>query len=321
MTLSYSQITAITHNHILKKLTDNVYDTNAILKRLSMPDKIMLKDGGVKIQVPVINSTSTTGGWYEDLDTLDTSRTDNITAAELEWKQAYESIRVSRKELLQNKGDAAVLSLIASKAMIAEKGIKDRLATGLFSDGTAATGSLTTKQMTGLRAILSTSVTYGGIAVADMAEWIAVVNSNSGNDRGLTFSLMQDTWGECTVGTDNDTPSMLTMNQKVYDQAWSLYQPHQRLMSEEMAALGFKNVLTFNGSPMLVDSHQEANTMYFLNENYLKLCVHKDENLRKETLERLETSNSLLSRLFWMGNLVCMGRKYQGVLADLDVAS
>lgn len=43
--------------------------------------------------------------------------------------------------------------------------MKENLALGLFSDGTASTGAATTKQITGLRAVLSESSTYGGIAV------------------------------------------------------------------------------------------------------------------------------------------------------------
>lgn len=319
MALTYNQITAITEKLYLSKLTNNVYDSNAFLKRLTRPGSLMLKDGGTSIVVPLINSKPSEGAYFDDLDTLSTNRTDNITAAQFEWKQLHEPVRISRKELLQNNGDAAKLSLIQSKVQVAERNIKENLSLGLYSDGTAATGAGTTKQLTGLQALMSESSTYGGIAVADMAEWIANVVGNSSVDRALTLALMQQAEGEATF--DMDRPTVALCRQNVYDQAWSLFQPSQRLMSEEMAGLGFKNVLEFNGKPILVDNHAPAKTIYFVNEDFVKLCVHREENLRKETLERLETSNSMLMRIFWMGNLVCQSRRTNASLEDIEVAS
>jgi len=317
MSLSYNQITAITENLFLKTLADNIYNSNAILARMSRPDKMQLKDGGVKIIAPIINSEPGLGGSFSDLDALDTSRTDNITAAEYEWKQYYEPIRISRREMLQNNGDAAKLNLIASKVKIAEKQFRENLADGLFSDGTGNDS----KDITGFQAALSTSSTYGGIVVADSPNWIAqiITGATSGTAEALALSRMQRAYGACTQ--DNDSPTLVTCRQNVHDQLWALYQPHQRLVSEEMNQLGFENILTFNGIPVVVDSHMEAGAMYFLNEDYLFLAVHREENMRKETIERLETSNSMLMRIFWMGNLVCNNRRYQGKLDDITVAS
>lgn len=319
MALEFGQITSITERHFIPKLVDGIYNSDAFLARLARPDKKQLKDGGHEILAPVIKSKPGVGGYFDDLGTLDTSRSDDITASKHQWRQLYEPIRVSRKELLQNSGDAAKLSLVASKVKIAEKNMRENLALGLFSDGGASTGANDTNQIDGLQAVISTSSTYGGIAVSDLAEWVATVKSNSGTDRALTLNLMQQTEGAVTEGTDK--PTALTCKQNVYDQIWSLYQPHQRLMSEEMAALGFENILTFNGKPVIVDSHMKDNSIYFVNEEYAFLCVHKDEDMRKETIEKLETSNSMLMRIFWMGNLVCNNRRFQGELADIEVAS
>lgn len=319
MALAFAQIDAITEKHFIPKLVDGVYNSKAFTARLARPDKLQLKDGGIEIIAPVINSKPGSGGYFDDLETLSTDRTDNITASRHQWKQLYEPIRVSRKEALQNSGDAAKLSLVKSKVQIAEKQMKENMALGLFSDGTAATGAGTTKQLTGLQAIVDTTSTYGGIEVADFAEWVGVSNNNSGTDRALTLNLMQNVFG--AVSEDDDKPSVIVGQQNVYDQVWSLFQPHQRLMSQEMEALGFPNTLTFNGIPILVDSHCQAKTLYFLNEDFLFLCVHKDENMRRETIERLETSNSMLMRVFWMGNLVSNNRRYQGELVDIEVTA
>ena len=319
MALEFSQITAITERFFIPRLVDGIYNSKAMLARMARPEQLQLKDGGHEILAPVINSQPSAGGYFDDLDTLSNDRTENLTASKHQWKQLFEPIRVSRKELLQNSGDAAKLSLVKSKIQIAEKQMKENLAVGLFSDGTVGTGAGTADQITGFQAVINETSTYGGIAVADFAEWKAQVNNNSGTDRALTLNLMQNVFG--ATSEDDDKPTVLTCRQNVQDQIWSLFQPHQRLMSSEMENLGFSNVLTFNGVPIIVDSHMKANSLYFVNENYAFLCVHKDENLRRETLEKLETSNSMLMRIFWMGNLVVNNRRFQGELADIEVSA
>ena len=246
---------------------------------------------------------------------MNTSPTDDLTSAELAIKQLHEPIKISRLQELKNSGNAAKIKLVAAKMSIAELNMKENLALGLFSDGTAATGALTTKQITGLRLILSESATYGGIATADMAEWVATVEDNGAVNRALSLNLMQKTYG--LVSFDDAKPSVLCANQNIVDRYWGLLQPHQRLMSEEMSGIGFKNVLTFNGAPVLIDSHQAANTLYFLNEEYLKLYVHSSEDMRFEKIVQIEAQAATLGRIFWAGNLVCNGRRYQGSLSDL----
>lgn len=319
MALTYTQITAITEKLYIPKMIEQIYNESAILSRMMKSQYFKLKTGGTSIMAPLVSSKPSVGGYYSDLDELDTTATDNITAASYDWKQIYEPVRISRLDILKNSGDAQKLSLIESKMMIAEMNIRENLSLGLYSDGTAATGALTTKQLTGFALILSTASTLGGIAVADLAEWIATVKANGGTNRALSLNLMQQTDNAARYGSGK--PTMLTCDKDVYDQIWALYQPHQRIFNSEMGKLGFTDVLEFNGKPIIPDEHASANQLLFIDEKNTYLCAHRDENMRVETLERLETSNSMLSRIFWMGNLVCHSRRTNGLLDDIEVAS
>ena len=103
-----------------------------------------------------------------------------------------------------------------TKTKIAETNIRENLALGLFSDGTAGTGAGDTKQIDGFGALMSATSTYGGVAVADMATWIAQIKDNSGADRPLTLNLIQQAEGAATF--DSSKPSVFVMRQNVYDQ-------------------------------------------------------------------------------------------------------
>ena len=312
MALTYAQLNAIAVNAIEKTLTDNVYSATPVLKRLS--DKAKKMDGGLQIQVPVISSTTGAGGSFSDLDTLTISRTDNMSAAVYNWKQYYEPVRISQLDVAKTSGDAGKLDLVASKIKIAEANFAENLSTGIFSDGTGNSG----KDITGFAAMISASSTYGGIAVADMSSWAAQVLSNSGTDRALTLALLQQLDGSCTDG--KDAPTLFIAKQNVYNEAYALFTPFQRIESEEMGKLGFKSLM-INGKPLVVDSHAPAKSILAINEEYVNLYIHKDHNMRKEHHASLESSDSMLTKIFWMGNLGCSQRRRQGKLADIQVAA
>jgi len=315
MSLTYDQITAITEKFFVPKFVDNVYGSNALLARLSRPEQMETFDGGERILAPVVSSKPGSGGYFTDFEGLNTSPTSDLTAAEFLIKQLQEPIKISRLQELKNSGKAAKLKLVATKMGIAELNMKENLALGLFSDGTSSTGALSANQITGLAALMSASSTYGGIAVADLSTWIAVVKDNSAVNRALSLNLMQSSWGAAAY--DSKVPSVLTANQNIVDVYWGLLQPHQRLVSEEMRGIGFNNILEFNGAPVLVDSHQAANTMYFINEEFVKLYVHSQENMRFEKITQIEAQAATLGRIYWAGNLVCNGRRYNAILKDL----
>lgn len=311
MALTYAQLSAIAVNTIEKTLVDNVYSATPTLKRLS--DKSKKLGGGLKIQVPVISSTTGAGGSFSDLDTLTVARTDNMSAAVYDWKQYYEPVRVSQADIAKTTGDAGKLDLVASKIKIAESNFAENLSVGIFSDGTGNSS----KDITGFAAMISASSTYGGIAVADMSAWAAQVLTNA-TDRALTLALLQKLDGQCTDGKDG--PSLFISKQNVYDEAYNLFTAFQRIESEEMGKLGFKSLM-INGKPLVVDAHAPAQSILAINEEYVNLYIHKDHNMRKEHHSSLETSDSMLTKIFWMGNLGCSQRRRQGVLNKIQVAA
>jgi len=312
MALTFDQITAITERFFVPRLVDNVYEESAALKRLKMGMELI--SGGHEILTPIIKSKPGSGEYFSDFDALNTSPTDDITSAAHVWKQLQEPIKMSRLQELKNNGDAAKIRLVAAKMQIAEKNIAENLSLGLFSDGTASTGANTTKQITGLRAILSTTVTYGGIAVADLAEWIAVVDT-AGSNRALTLALLQKLFNAASFGSDR--PSMISSNRGVFNVYWSLTQPFQRTVPDTQNNIGFVDG-SFNGRPWFIDEHQVGNSVYMVNEKYVKLMVHREENLRFEKITQIESQAASLGRIFWAGNLTCNGRRYQALLEALQ---
>lgn len=304
MALTWDQISGITEKKFIKKLADNIFDSNPGLQRLKKKGLEKL-DGGTSIMVPLNYATTSASGWYTGADTLSTADNENITAAEYAWKQIYANISVTRLDELKNSGDAQKIALVKSKIQIAEKTIIDSMGTALYNDGT------TLNAPAGLRSIVGTANTVGGISQSTNSWWASQVDSTT-----TTFSIaaLQTQFNACSV--DNDQPTVILATRANYNRYYAALQPQQRFMDSESAKGGFSSLM-FNGVPFLSDSHCPANHIFLINENYLHLFVHKDEDMRFEPFQKPINQNVKVAKVFWMGAFGSSNNRLHGKLSAL----
>lgn len=288
MALTYDQVTGITKRYFVPKLYDNIFDSNPLLMRAKKNFYEKL-DGGERILVPLNYATTTSSGWYTGTETLNTSDNQNITSAAYTWAQLYANIMIRRDEELKNSGNAQVISLVKNKVKIAEKTLADTLGTGLYSDGTDA------KAIVGLRDIVAADQTVGGISQSSNSWWQAQVDSSTTT---MTIGALQTQFTSASI--DSDHPSVGVTTRTLYDSYYGLLQPQQRFIDSETAKGGFQSLM-FNGIPIIHDSHCPANHLFFLNEKYLHLFVHKDEDMRLEPFQKPVNQNVKLAKIYWMG--------------------
>tara|TARA_R110000751_G_scaffold23464_2_gene64920 strand:- start:146 stop:1063 length:918 start_codon:yes stop_codon:yes gene_type:complete len=300
MALSYDEITAITEKKFIPKLVDNVFNSNALLKKFKEREEP--QPGGDKVVCPLNYAETAAAGWYQGSETLSTTDNEVITACEYDWKQLYANISITRRDELRNMGDAAIINFVKSKVMVAEKTIRNKLSTGLYNDGSNA------KQIQGLKLALSTSNTVGGISQSTYSWWQANVDTTTTT---LTIAAMQGLYGDCGEGTEY--PQIVVGDQDMYDRYYALLQPSQRFADDEMAKGGFKS-LQFNGIPVVVDAAAAAGDMYMLNLDYISMMPHKDENFRFEPFSKPINQNVKLAKIYWMGVFAHSNNRRQGLL-------
>jgi hypothetical protein len=303
MALTYDQISAITEKKFIPKLQDNIFDSNALFKKLNAKKKKL--DGGTSVIVPLNYAQSTAGGWYSGADTLSTVDNEVITGAEFQWAQQYQTISITGRDELKNMGDAQKVDFVKSKVQIAEKTMRDTFGTGLYNAGSDS------KAIIGSRAFVTTGQTYGGISQVTYSWWQAQVDSTTTT---LSISAMQSLWGSCTV--DSDKPSMLISVQNIFDKYYALLQPQQRFTDEETAKGGFTNLM-FNGAPYVVDSHAPSNYLYMFNLDYLDLYVHNERDFKFEKFEKPINQDVRVAKILWMGALASSNNRMHGVLSAI----
>lgn len=302
MALTWDQVSGITEKKFMKKLYDNVFDSNPLLKRLKQKSYEKI-DGGTSIMVPLNYATTSASGWYTGADSLSTADNENISAAEYAWKQIYANITVTRSDELKNSGDAQKVSLVKSKVQIAEKTIMDTMGTAIYNDGT------TINALVGLRAIVGTSSTVGGISQSTNSWWAGQVDSSTAT---FSISALQTQYNACSV--DNDTPTVIMATRANYNRYYAQLQPQQRFMDSETAKAGFSSLM-FNGSPFIADSHCPSNHIFILNENYLHLFAHKDEDMRFEPFQKPISQNIKVAKIYWMGAFGSSNNRLHGKLS------
>lgn len=289
MALTYDQVTAITQKKFIPKMYDNIFDSNPLLQRAKKKGWYEKLDGGERIVVPLIYAATSASGWYSGSETLDTSDNQNISAAEYTWKQLYANITIRRDEELKNSGDSQILSLVKNKMKIAEKTMADTLGTGLYSDGSDS------KAIVGVRDIVAIDQTVGGISQTDNSWWQGKVDSST---TVLSIAALQTQFTSATV--DNDAPTVAVGTRTLYDAYYNLLQPQQRFQDSDTAKGGFSSLM-FNGIPVIADSHCPSSHLFLLNEDYLHLWVHKDEDMRLEPFQKPINQNLKVAKIYFMG--------------------
>lgn len=302
MALTWDQVSGITEKVFVPKLVDNIFDSNPLLKRLKQKSYEKLS-GGTSIMVPLQYAALSASGWYTGADSLSTSDNENITAAEYAWKQIYANISITRKDELMNSGDAQKVSLVKSKMQAAEKTIMDTMGTALYNDGT------TLNALVGLRAIVSASSTVGGISQSSNSWWSAQVDSST-----TTFSIaaLQTQYNACSI--DNDAPTVIMSTRANYNRYYGALQPQQRFQDSDAAKGGFSSLM-FNGTPFIADSHCPTSHIFLLNEKYLHLFAHKDEDFRMEPFVKPINQNVRSGKIYWMGALGSSNNRLHGKLS------
>ncbi len=303
----------------LPGVVDNVYNSNPLFVRLASKNRIML-DGGMDVRQPFIYAKKE-GGSYRGQDVLNTARKKTKSSLIFDWKQYYANIVLDGLTELQNAGAGKVIDLMDIEMEEAQMKLRDDLGTDLFGDGTGNDS----KAITGLTAVCddNTNVTtYGGVSRSggdDIAT--AVIAQYDGTGGALSLALLQTSaggFGACTI--EPEKPDLIITTQAIWDKIWARVQPSQRYPQgagfDDLAKVGFRTI-DFNGAAVVVDSHCQANRVYFLNTNYIKLVVHTNRNFVFSGWRVPSDQDSRVGYIFFAGEVVCSAPRLQGQIRNV----
>jgi len=323
-------VTTITQDRFIPRVIDQIFDGNVLTMRWMRNQKPWR--GGHKIVVPVNLHTITSGGSYFGFDVLSTTQENIRENAEFNPSQMYVSVPISGIQRAMNKGDAAVVDLIAAEMEFRTNWLKDEFGTQLYGDGTGNAS----KDILGIAAYIddSTSVTtYGNLSRSTYSDWQATRTAQSGS---LALSDLASDFDAAAFGAD--MPSLIVTTPAVWTFYEALITPtvsHNvgvrefRLTPEGSRPIeniggnqGFR-ALSFRGVPVVADPKCTAGYIYTITEKYLDFyrvpqptgfTVESERNGFGWTgwLQGVN-QDAVVGRLQWYGQLVGLKPKTSAV--------
>jgi hypothetical protein len=314
---TFTELVSTTFRKHRKEIKDNVSNRNALLKYIMKKGNYRTEDGGLTIATPLDYAENTTYQRYSDWDTLDISASDVISAAEYQWRQVAINVVASGRELRINSGESKIINLSKSRIKNALRTFNNNFSSDIYSDGTAA------NQINGLQALVSDAGTgtVGGINSSTYSFWLnqifnCTTESVTASATTIENSMMLPLWLNLDRGPD-DQPDLIVMDNTYYQYFETSQVSIKRYMDSSKADAGM-STLKYKGADVLFDGNSgiPSTHAYFLNTEYLGMCVHRDADLSIMDEQRPINQDGVVIPILWMGNLTLSNRNQQGVIVN-----
>ncbi|MGQ9610035.1 MAG: phage major capsid protein [bacterium] len=313
MALTYDQKNAVTKKYFEKKITQQAYDSNIFMQRIAKGDRVKIVEGGLKLFHPIRYAELGTAEFIDPDSARVIQHIDTRTALELEWTYLVCDMVMSWAESVQNRGDAAIIKLMADKVAEVQDDIYNKFSKVLFQDQTAKTPT----QLDGLFQIIQTTgsaTTYAGISSGDAPNWKAGYFDSTTTTLSLFGSgSLAEAIRNCTF---IDPPNLIVTTRLIADLYAALLQPSERRVPGN--GKSGATDLAFLGIPIIADPHVNTGDLFVLNTDHMWLYVQSGYNFTTKGWEpdpsRYYTDVNMIS---WVGNLVCDLRRTQGAFTAI----
>lgn len=318
----YNRISTIMKDEALEPyLWDNVSARTAYLYAMKAKGAIVEKGGSDDLPYKILKELPTTVGYADD-EVLTPVRADPYTRIKFIWKQLACPVQITGLDMIMT-GEGAEPDLLQAFIEAAEISMRD--AVGGSSIGVFSTGDETARtSITGLQNILSTSTTTGSVGQlsrATLAVWRHQLANVSSAFDANGINRMVTLYRQCTRA--DESPDLFVVNGETYDnylreitRTFQTIIPH-RDSDDLMVDAGFPNI-GFNGALLFVDDAVPANAGYLINTKYINIVVRSGRNAELGDFVKSNNRDDLVAYVFWAGNQICKGLRYNGILQNAD---
>ena len=323
------------------KLSDNVTNNNAFLRRLKAKGNVRPFGGGNVImeEIMYVDASTINAGSYSGYDAINITPNSPISGPQFDIKQYAASVSINGLEMLQNSSKEAIIDLLEGRQKVAEAQLMNRMDYDCYQDGTGNSS----KNITGLALAVPdtpTTGTYGGIDRSTTIGGFWQSSSYSGaTDGGSAVSAANIQTYMTTLALrlvrGSNKPDLWVADATYYGFYVNSLQAIQVITSSTgsgSAGAGFGPEIKFFGGGMSADVvlgggiNFDVNTsgtnggataahMWALNTDYFFWRPHRDRNFVPIGGERQSVNQDAVVKLIgWAGNLTCSGAAFQGVL-------
>lgn len=294
------------------KIYDAVRDNNAVLAFLESKGKIQDLSGGVNIVESVSIKENTNFAWQDPNNATAVDEVEVLIDATYDWKYLYGNVVLPGHKIRNNSGKEVKHNLLKALMENAKSTMRNKVDVAMFntSDAVSLDGlpTLFTNDGTG---------TVGGIATATYSKWANQFKVGATTVAAATseeyLADMTETFNKCVFGSER--PDLIITTPEMHAKYEAACQEQKRFASENKKAadLGFES-LEFKKAAFIFDSNCPANTMYFLNTDYMGAYFHKDAKFTPLGQAKQFGNDKYATMMIVQMSLTARSRKHCGVL-------
>jgi hypothetical protein len=318
--VNLTEIVTTTLRNRTGKPADNVTKNNALLKRLRKKGNVKPVDGGRTIVQELEYAENGTFQRYAGYEQLNIAPSDVFSGAEFNYAQAAVAVSISGLEQLQNTGEEQIIDLLEGRVKNAERTMANNISLDCYSDGTADGG----RQIGGLQTLVpaTNTNTVGGINASTYSFWrnvafSAITNGGAALTSANVQSYMNRVWVQLVRGADR--PDLIIADNNYWRAYLESLQAIQRITRDDGdGEVGFDS-LKYMSADVVLDGGNGggagANTMYFLNTEYIFFRPHSQRNFAPIGDDRFAVNQDAMVKLIgFAGNMTVSNRQLQGFL-------
>lgn len=293
---------AFTRKYFTPLLPDSIFKPSPWWWTITRLGK-KLRGGGSIVWGPV-TSEENTGGAYWGVQMLDTTPTDSIQPAEIQWKAYQQAIVIPVIDALLNEGEGEVLSLVRTKEETAMGSLLQKLSRAVMG----VSPQNTSIDLDSIPAILAATGSYGGIPL--VTPWMSNGGTGPTSGGAISFASMMTDYMAASQG--NEQPDRCFMTSLGYTNFWTLLTQQQRQIEDsEVVRAGFKMHLMFNNSVVMWDGFVPAGEMHFITSKYVRPVFHTKDYFSVDPFIQPTNQRVIVSRIYVMLNLQLLTLRQQ----------
>jgi len=336
MALSYDSLQAVIQSKYLPKLYDNIFREDRYLTR-RLVEKAK-EFTGREIVVPLEYAKSANVEFTRKMDTFVLGTVDPFTAGVSSPRMLTGHLTIPYEEELMMNSAQAIDNILTAKIKNLQSSIEYTVGTNLYSRTANGDSGANAHKWYNLSDVCSSSSTFEGIAVADMASWAANVidadGSSYSDDPSVEDNLLDPNSDvyiikliqqALALGKHRGGDKVIVCPQYIYNLIESILDPRKQgsKMSEKAGKYGFE-LIHINGVPVMPDddmvAQQTGDTdgyIYVLNLDYLYMYFNKNAKFKAGKWLEPTNQNSKTMKVHTYGNMCVSNRSAQTVITDI----
>lgn len=310
-------ISSVSRRILREEATDVYYLGSPWTWRLWAKNKIVRR-GGLHIESRFIYQPWSTGGAFYGPEVLNVEPSDPEISGAWDWKEYYTSVTIDQRSLIRADSEYAVANYVIEQCEIAKMDLRDKLAYGVWSDGSNF------KQFDGMYEVIDNgtiSSTYAGLTRASYPFLNAQLDTSTTT---LNIGALNSLFDLASKGARSpklvvSSRANLTRYENLLQSQQQLTQP-QAVVDQTFAQGGFSGGW-YRNQPWLVDEHINPTgtegVLFMINDDYFELVINQNGDFVVHPFQQPTNQFVITALVYVAGNIICTNPQVQAKMTAL----